>query len=109
MTSSVVLDRTFDALANEHRRRIVNQLTAGPLDTPTLGSRFALSKQGLSRHLIVLQDAGLVERRLRGRVHQLSLQAAPLDGVSDWVTEVRRGWEANLDRLNQILREANDG
>ena len=108
MTNIGLLDRTFDALANEHRRRIVDQLTVGPLDTPTLGSRFSLSKQALNRHLIVLEDAGLIERRLRGRVHALTLQPSPLDDVGAWVAEVRRGWEASFDRLAQILAGGHD-
>jgi DNA-binding transcriptional ArsR family regulator len=104
----MVLDRTFDALANQHRRMIVDRLTAGPLDTPALACSFAISKQALNRHLVVLEGTGLIERRLHGRVHELTLHAAPLAGVSDWLADIRRGWEANFDRLDHILRGAYD-
>ena len=99
------LDRTFDALANEHRRKIVDHLTIGSLDTPTLGARFDISKQAMNRHIVLLEEAGLVERELQGRVHQLTLRTTPLDGISNWVSEIRRGWETNFDRLDQLLRE----
>lgn len=102
---AATLDPLFDALASEHRRSIVDHLTAGPLDTPTLGARFDMSKQALNRHLLVLEEAGLVERRLQGRVHELRLVAAPLDGISEWVSQIRRGWQANIDRLTAVLEE----
>ncbi len=99
------LDRTFDALANEHRRRIVDRLTAGPIETPTLARTFPLTKQAFHRHVVVLEEAGLVERRLVGRVNQLSLRPQPLDGVTSWASEIRRGWEASADRLARVLEE----
>lgn len=105
MSAAATLDPVFDALASEHRRRIVDHLAIGPLDTPTLGAKFDMSKQALNRHLLVLEEAGLVERRLTGRVHQLRLVADPLDGVSEWVSQIRRGWQANIDRLATVLEE----
>lgn len=103
--TSATLDPVFDALASDHRRRIVHQLANGPLDTPTLGATYDLSKQALNRHLVVLTDAGLVQRELTGRVHRLTLVTDPLDGVTDWISTVRNGWQANLDRLGIILGE----
>ena len=101
-----VLDRTLDALANPHRRDIVDRLVAGPLDTPSLGTAFDMSKQALHRHLTVLEGAGLVERRAQGRVHEVRLCAEPLAAVVSWASEVRRGWETSLDRLAHVLEEA---
>jgi DNA-binding transcriptional ArsR family regulator len=103
--SLATLDPIFDALASEHRRRIVDHLAVSPLDTPALGAKFNMSKQALNRHIVVLEDAGLIERRLQGRVHQLRLVSDPLDGVSEWVSHVRRGWQANLDRLADVLEQ----
>jgi DNA-binding transcriptional ArsR family regulator len=103
--TAATLDPIFDALASRHRRRIVDHLTAGPVDTPTLGARFAMSKQALNRHLLVLEQAGLVERRLQGRVHQLTLVTEPLDGITTWVSHIRRGWEASFDRLDQVMAD----
>lgn len=105
---TATLDPIFDALASEHRRKIVDLLVGGPLDTPTLGERFSISKQALNRHLSVLEDAGLVSRRLQGRVHELTLVTEPLDGITDWVSQIRRGWETNFDRLDQLLQENDD-
>jgi len=100
-----VLDRTFDALANPHRRDIVNRLSEGPVQTPTLGSSFDMSRQALHQHLTVLERAGLIERRALGRVHEVRLRAEPLDAVVGWASEIRRGWDANLDRLGALLEE----
>ena len=105
MASSGVLDRTFDALANEHRRRIVDRLSGGSVDTPELTAGFDMSKQALNKHLTVLEQAGLVERELRGRVHHVQLVPDKLNLVTDWVSEVRRGWGASLDRLGDLLEE----
>lgn len=106
--ATVLLDRTFDALANHHRRDIVRRLTTGPVETPTLGAGFGMSKQALNRHIRVLEDAGLIERRRRGRVDELSLITESLDEVVAWVDHVRRGWAASLDRLATVLDELDE-
>ncbi len=103
--STAVLDRAFDALANPHRRAIVDRLADGPLTTPELGQTFEMSKQALSRHVHVLESAGLVARRPHGRVHELRLEPGPLDEIAEWTTLRRRAWEANLDRLDAVLSE----
>lgn len=102
MTSST-LERTFDALANEHRREIVVHLGSGPMEAPALGSHFAMSKQALNRHLTVLESAGLVERRRRGRVSQIQLRLDPFDGVDEWLGSIRSAWESSFDRLGDVL------
>ena len=103
MTTAALLDRTFDALANEHRRGIVDRLVAGPIDTPALGAHFDISRQALNKHLMQLEEAGLIERRLRGRVHRVYLRTRPLDSLTDWVSEINRAWAGSLDRLGEIL------
>jgi len=97
------LDALFDALANRPRRQIVARLASGPMTTPEVGRHFGFSKQALSRHVGVLEGAGLIERTVRGRVHELALVPNRLDEVATWVTVVRRRWEANLDRLGEVL------
>jgi DNA-binding transcriptional ArsR family regulator len=99
--------RAFDALASEARREIVARLAHGPSTTPEIGRRFGFSKQALNRHLVVLEDVGLLARTLVGRVHELRLVPTPLDEVSSWIETVRSAWGANLDRLGQVL-EGND-
>lgn len=100
-----LVDRAFAALSNGHRRAIVDRLTSGPIETPSLGAEFAMSKQALHKHLAVLERAGLVERTGLGRVHRVQLRPEPLDAVVTWASETRRGWEANLDRLETLLKE----
>jgi DNA-binding transcriptional ArsR family regulator len=98
------LDTVFDALANQPRREIITRLARGAMTTPEVGRHFGFSKQALNRHVSLLEGAGLIERTLRGRVHELAIVPARFGEVSAWVTEVRRGWEASLDRLDDVLR-----
>ena len=98
------LDGVFDALANERRREIVARLARGPLTTPEIGLHFGFTKQALSRHIDLLENAGLVSRTLHGRVHELELIPRQLDTVERWLFELRRGWSGSLDRLGEVLR-----
>ena len=100
------LDVVFGALANEPRREIVARLARGPMTTPEIGRYFRFSKQALSRHLSVLDSAGLIERTSKGRVHILALAPDRLSELTTWVAEIRRGWESNLDRLGDVLKES---
>jgi len=98
------LGLVFDALANEQRRSILLRLARGPASTTEVASRFAFTKQALSRHLIVLENAGLIARSTQGRAHDLTLLPAAFEDVSQWLTQLRRGWHASFDRLERILR-----
>ncbi len=100
----LVLDRVFTALANPERRRLLRQLRRGSVETPVIAASFDFSKQALSRHLAVLEEAGLIDRTAHGRVHSVSLVPQPLDDVSAWISELRRGWQSSLDRLDRVLR-----
>lgn len=100
------LDAVFAALANETRREIVAGLAAGPTTTPEIGRRFAFSRQALNRHLLALEEAGLVERSLDGRVHTISLVPQGLDEVASWTDHIRTAWLGNLDRLGAVLGDA---
>jgi len=102
------LDAVFDALANQPRREIVSRLARGPMTTPELGRLFGFSKQALNRHVGLLDNAGLITRTARGRVHELALVPVPLGQIVSWATEIRRGWEASLDRLDEVLRRIDD-
>lgn len=102
------LDAVFQGLANGSRREIVARLARGPMTTPAIGRHFGFSKQALSRHVAVLEGAGLVARTLRGRVHELVLVPRRLDSITRWVSGLRRGWAANLDRLDEVLRDRKD-
>lgn len=98
------LDAVFDALANQHRREILARLAHSPMTTPEVAHHFGFTKQAMSRHVGVLESAGLVSRTLHGRVHELVLVPRRLEGVSRWVSTLRAGWSASLARLDEVLR-----
>ena len=103
--SSRLLDRTFAALADPTRRRILEQLTRGNRCVTDLAKPYAMSLPAVSKHLRVLENAGLVRRRRRGRVHQLQLEAAPMQQAQAWIEEYRKFWEASFDRLDEYLKQ----
>lgn len=97
------LDHVFAALADPTRRAILRRLEAGEATISTLAEPFAMSLPGLSKHVRVLEEAGLVRRRVVGRTHWISLDPGPLRAASDWIAHYRRFWESSLDRLDQLL------
>ena len=101
--SSGMLDRTFGALADPTRRRILAQLTKGEERVTDLARPHAMSLAAVSKHLIVLEKAGLVRRRRQGRVHSLTLEAKPMKEAQAWINRYREFWEGNLDRFEKYL------
>jgi len=99
-----LLNRTFAALADPTRRRILAHLAGGDRCVTDLARPYAMSLAAVSKHLRVLENAGLVRRRRRGRVHSLKLQAAPMKQASQWIEEYRRFWEERFDRLDEYLK-----
>ncbi len=106
--SSNILDRTFGALADPTRRRILAQLTKGEECVTNLARPHAMSLAAVSKHLIVLERAGLVKRRREGRVHSLALEAKPMQEAMGWLERYRKFWEANLDQFEKYLDELKD-
>ena len=103
--SSRLLDRTFAALADPTRRRILEHLSQGDRCVTDLAKPYSMSLPAVSKHLRVLEKAGLVRRRRDGRVHRLKLEAAPMQQASQWMDEYRRFWEGSLDRLEEYLKK----
>lgn len=101
--SSKLLDRTFSALADPTRRRILAQLASGDGCVTDLARPHAMSLAAVSKHLIVLEKAGLVKRRRRGRVHSLALEAKPMKEAMSWIDRYRQFWEGNLDQFEKYL------
>ena len=97
------LDATFSALADPTRRAILARLALGETSVMELAKPFAMSLPAVSKHLKVLEQAGLVSRTVQGRVHRLELNAAPLRDAEEWVARYRSFWEARLDALEQFL------
>ena len=99
------LDRTFAALADPTRRRILAHLARGDQCVTHLARPHAMSLPAISKHLRVLEKAGLLQRRRYGRVHEMQLAAAPLKEAAQWVEEYRKFWEGSLDRLADYLEK----
>jgi DNA-binding transcriptional ArsR family regulator len=109
-----VLDRTFSALADPTRRAIVERLADGEASVTELAAPFAMSLPAVSKHLKVLEKAGLISRGRRAQWRPCRLEPEPLKEASDWLQEYRRLWEERLDRLDEYLqtlqgKEQNDG
>ncbi|MGH9367505.1 MAG: ArsR/SmtB family transcription factor [Thermoanaerobaculia bacterium] len=100
------LDSTFGALADPTRRAILARLSESPeASVSQLAEPFAMSLPAISKHLKVLEGAGLIGRRRQGRVHHLRLLPAPLDAATEWIARYRKFWEEKLDALDRYLKE----
>jgi DNA-binding transcriptional ArsR family regulator len=99
------LSRTFAALADPTRRAILSRLASGEATVTELAAPFRMSLPAVSKHLKVLERAGLITRAQEAQWRPRRLEAAPLKDVSDWVETYRRLWEERLDRLDAYLRE----
>lgn len=101
--STATLNQTFAALADPTRRRILAHLARGDKRVTHLARPHAMSLPAVSKHLRVLEKAGLLRRRRYGRVHEMQLDAKPLKQAAQWVEEYRKFWEGSLDRLADYL------
>ena len=100
------LSTTFAALADPTRRAILARLTLGETSVSELAEPFDMSLPAISKHLKVLERAGLIARGREAQRRPCRLEAAPLREVSDWVAAYRQFWEQRLDRLEAYLRTA---
>ena len=101
------LDEIFGALADPTRRAIVARLTEGPCSVSELGAPFPISAPAISKHLAVLERAGMIARWKIGRVHYCQLVADPLSNAGAWIEQHRAFWARQLDALEDYLdREA---
>jgi DNA-binding transcriptional ArsR family regulator len=105
--SSRTLDRTFAALADPTRRQILAHLARGDRRVTELAQPHDMSLPAVSKHLRVLENAGLLRRRRYGRVHEIHLNAEPLKKAAQWVEDYRKFWEGSLDRLAAYLERTN--
>jgi DNA-binding transcriptional ArsR family regulator len=99
------LDATFSALADPTRRAILARLASGETSVSELAKPFEISMPAISKHLKVLQRAGLIERGRQAQWRPCRLAAGPLKDASDWLEHYRRFWEEAFDRLEDYLRE----
>jgi DNA-binding transcriptional ArsR family regulator len=104
-TETDALSLTFAALADPTRRAMLARLAQGPAAVKELPNPYNLSSPSISKHLKVLEHAGLIERGREAQWRPAQLQPAPLKDVSDWLEVYRKNWEANFDRLEEYLRK----
>lgn len=100
------LDRTFHALGDGTRRQMLSILSRrGELTASDLGEPFDISQPSVSKHIRVLESAGLVSRRVDGRIHRFQLRIKPMQEAQDWIAHQREFWEGSLDALGELLDE----
>ncbi|MBX3115191.1 MAG: winged helix-turn-helix transcriptional regulator [Fimbriimonadaceae bacterium] len=102
---TVTLDNTLFALADPVRREILSQLTRHPARVTDIAKPFNISLNSVSKHIKVLERAGLVTRKLKGREHILSVNPAPLFDATEWMQSQTQIWQARLSTLEKILDE----
>src|SRR6186997_869294 len=102
------LSTTFAALADPTRRAILARLASGEASVKDLAAPFDLSQPAISKHLRVLERAGLIERGRQAQWRPRRLKAGPLRDVADWVGRYRPHWEESFERLDAFLRELRD-
>jgi DNA-binding transcriptional ArsR family regulator len=99
------LSVTFSALADPTRRAILGRLATGEASVTELAEPFEMSLPAISKHLKVLERAGLVSRGREAQWRPCRLRGAPLKGAADWIEHYRRFWDESLDRLDDYLKE----
>lgn len=103
---SISLDATFAALADPTRRAILARLARGEPSVTELAEPFEVTLPAISKHLRVLERAGLIIRQKKGRVHHFRLVARPMKDAAEWVASYRRFWEEQFDALTEYLNES---
>jgi DNA-binding transcriptional ArsR family regulator len=99
------LDIVFHALGDATRRRMLGDLMEGERTVSQLAEPFSMSLAAASKHIKVLENAGLIRREIQGRVHLCRLDPGPLATASQWLGVYERFWTGRLDILDQLLRE----
>jgi DNA-binding transcriptional ArsR family regulator len=101
--SAAPLDATFGALADSTRRAILARLAQGEAMVTELAEPFRVSLPAISKHLRVLESAGLLEREIDGRIHRCRLSAQPMRNAAAWIEQYRAFWESQFDALAKYL------
>jgi len=102
------LDATFAALADPTRRAILARLASGEASVKDLSAPFDMSQPAISKHLRVLERAGLIEQGRQAQWRPRRLRAGPLRDIADWVNQYRRHWEESFERLDAYFREVRE-
>jgi len=108
MQQSDPLSLTFAALADPTRRAILARLAQGEASVKDLAAPFDMSQPAISKHLRVLERAGLIEQGRQAQWRPRRLRAGPLRDIADWVNQYKQHWEESFDRLDAYLRDLQD-
>jgi DNA-binding transcriptional ArsR family regulator len=107
--SDDILDRTFAALADRTRRKILHRLAEGPASMGDLARPFDVTWPAVTKHVKVLERARLVRREQDGRIHRVHLAARPMKTARSWIDQYHRYWEQRFDALERYLDETTGG
>jgi DNA-binding transcriptional ArsR family regulator len=102
------LDTVFHALANRTRRALLKRLSAGAAKVTDLAEPFGMSLNAISKHLLVLEGAGLIRRTVSGRVHICALEAGPMAPAEEWLSAYERYWSGQLDSFAAFVETTKD-
>jgi DNA-binding transcriptional ArsR family regulator len=105
LDQTIDLDRTFQALADRSRRTMMERLTLGPASVSELARPLSMSLAAVVQHVQVLEACGIVKTEKVGRTRLCRIEPAAMTVAEQWITDRRRGWEARLDRLGDVLSE----
>ncbi len=105
MVDETRLDETFAALANSTRRAILARLAEGEFSVNDLAAPFNLTLPAISKHIKVLEHAGLITRGRRAQFRPCTIDPAPLVQVADWAEQYRHIWDRRFDRINEYVRD----
>lgn len=109
LSSDDRLDLIFQALANRTRRALIDQLAKGPAMVTELAKPFGMSLNAISKHLIVLERAGLINRSIEGRVHSCALEVGPMASAEEWLGAYKAFWTSKLDNFAAYVEAKNPG
>jgi DNA-binding transcriptional ArsR family regulator len=102
------LSHIFHALSDSTRRRMLLELASGERTVGQLAQPFAMSLAAASKHIKVLESAGLIQREVRGRAHMCRLDPGPLESAHEWLNFYERFWTSRLDVLDRLLRQEDE-
>ena len=105
MVQPAVADQVFDALSNSTRRKVLEQLSAGPATVSELAAPFDMKLPSFVQHLSVLEQSRLVKSKKRGRVRTYEIVPERFKVAESWLTARREEWEARLDRFDQYVKQ----
>jgi DNA-binding transcriptional ArsR family regulator len=108
-SKDIVLSELLKAMSDTTRRALLTQLCQqGPLRVTDLANYYAMSLNAISKHIKVLEKAGLITRRRMGRTHWIEADLEKITVVEDWFKELKSIWELRLDKLDELLKNGNE-